>query len=125
LFTIIVHLDSEGGWVHHGPALPAGLLEQVGCDGRIQALWSRHGLPVNVGRSRRIVPRRTRIVVEDRDRTCRHPACTATAHLDHVVHWSRGGRTDTGNSPACAPGTIAPTTAVSSRSPATPIDPTG
>jgi hypothetical protein len=36
-------------------------------------------------------------VIEDRDRICRHPACTVTTNLDihHLVHWANGGPTDT------------------------------
>ncbi|MEO5899009.1 MAG: HNH endonuclease signature motif containing protein [Ilumatobacteraceae bacterium] len=38
-------------------------------------------------------------MVEDRDRICRHPACTSTSHLEvhHILHWVRGGSTDTAN----------------------------
>jgi Domain of unknown function (DUF222) len=99
VFKIIVHLDQQGSWVHHGPPLPNGLLEQVTCDGTIQPLWTSAGLPINIGRAQHIVPLRTRIVVEDRDRSCRHPACTVTTNLQvhHLVHWINGGRTDTCN----------------------------
>ena len=45
LFTIIVHLDSEGSRFHHGPALPPALAEQLGCDGQIQPLWTTEGHP--------------------------------------------------------------------------------
>jgi len=52
-----------------------------------------------VGRAQRIVPIRTRRLVEDRDRGCRYPGCAATAHLQchHVIHWVDGGPTDTWN----------------------------
>ncbi|MCU1503166.1 MAG: hypothetical protein JWM12_2520 [Ilumatobacteraceae bacterium] len=99
LFTIIVHLDTDGAWVHHGPAVPPALLDRLTCDATIQPLWTTEGLPVNLGRRRRIVPTQTRLVVEDRDRICRHPTCTSSAHLEvhHLVHWAHGGATDTGN----------------------------
>ena len=31
LFRVYIHLDSEGGWVHKGPALPPALLVAIMC----------------------------------------------------------------------------------------------
>jgi hypothetical protein len=99
LFSVVIHVDSEGAWIHNGPAIPAALLEQITCDGDVRPLWSSAGLPINLGRTHRVVPRRTRIVVEDRDGVCRHPMCTSSTHLQvhHVTHWTKGGVTDTCN----------------------------
>ena len=101
LFSVIVHLDSEGAWIHNGPRIPDELADHVLCDGTVRPLWFVDGLPVNMGRKRRIVPHRTRIVVEDRDRTCRHPACSSKAGMEvhHVRHWRApdNGETDTAN----------------------------
>lgn len=98
-FKIVIHLDAEGSWIHHGPTLPDALFERVTCDGLVQPLWHRDGSPINMGRLRHIVPLRTRIVVEDRDRICRHTHCTTSFGLQvhHIIHWANGGRTDTDN----------------------------
>jgi hypothetical protein len=58
------------------------------------------GLPVSVGRSQRIVPERTRRLVEHRDGgRCRVPWCDSRIGLEvhHIVHWEDGGATDTSN----------------------------
>lgn len=99
-FRIYLHLDTAGrGWLnrgHGGCALPPHLLRKWTCDGVLQPVWETEGSPVNVGRAQRIVPSRTRHLVEDRDGGCRHPGCQATHHVEchHVTHWADGGRTD-------------------------------
>jgi len=101
LFRVYVHLDTEGGWVHKGPALPPALLNSIMCDGVVQPVWTTGGLPVNVGRRQHIVPLHTRRLVENRDRMCRKPTCSSTYGLEvhHIVHWGppHDGRTDTEN----------------------------
>jgi hypothetical protein len=109
LFRTYVHLDTDGedgpahAWLNGGPQLPAPLRDALLCDGVVIPLWSTEGRPVNVGRSRRTVPAHTRWMILDR--TCRHPACTATRHLEvhHLHHWSQGGPTDTNNLLALCP----------------------
>ena len=96
-FRIYLHLDTAGrGWVTKSSSLPRHLLRKWTCDGVVQPIWETEGSPVNVGRAQRIVPRRTRRLVEDRDGGCRHPGCLATHHLEchHVTHWADGGDTD-------------------------------
>ncbi|MBO1755594.1 HNH endonuclease signature motif containing protein [Allobranchiibius sp. CTAmp26] len=96
-FRIYLHLDTSGrGWVTKGGSLPRHLLRKWSCDGLVQPVWETEGSPVNVGRTQRIVPRRTRRLVEDRDGGCRHPGCFATHHVEchHVTHWAEGGDTD-------------------------------
>lgn len=101
LFRIVIHVDTESAWLHNGPALPPTVLDLVLCDGVVQPVWTTGGLPVNVGRRRRIVPAHTRIIVENRDRICRHPTCHSRHGLEvhHIVHWNGPdhGRTDTDN----------------------------
>jgi hypothetical protein len=98
-FRTYVHLDSEGAWISGQPRLPAHLAAKLTCDGILQPVWHTQGTPVNVGRAQRIVPARTRRLVEDRDRGCRYPGCPATRHIEchHVIHWADGGPTDTVN----------------------------
>ena len=98
-YKVIIHVDTEGAWVHRGPVLPPTLFERICCDGQVQPLWSTNGSPINMGRSQHIVPMRTRIVVENRDRICRHPTCSSSSGLEvhHIRHWVHGGVTDTHN----------------------------
>lgn len=99
-FRIYLHLDTNGqGWVTKRGALPAHLLRKWTCDGLAQPVWETEGSPVNVGRSQRIVPDRTRRLVEDRDRGCAFPGCLALHHVEchHIVHWADGGATDMDN----------------------------
>jgi hypothetical protein len=99
LYRTIVHLDTEGAWIHNGPAIPPELMSQITCCGMIQPLWSTKGIPISIGRARHIAPLRTRRVIEDRDRLCRHPSCHSTLGLEvhHIHHWEAGGATDTHN----------------------------
>ena len=98
-YRTYVHLDTEGGWLTGKPRLPQQITKKLTCDGILQPVWRTQGAPVNVGSAQRIVPARTRRLVEDRDRGCRFPGCPATAHVEchHVIHWVDGGPTDTWN----------------------------
>jgi hypothetical protein len=98
-YRVYVHLDTDGGWLNAGPALPDSLMGKICCDGVVVPVWETTGAPVNVGRSQRIVPDRTRRLVTDRDRGCVVPGCGSRYHLEvhHLVAWQRGGRTDTDN----------------------------
>lgn len=57
------------------------------------------GAVLNLGRRRRLVSPAQRRALSIRDGCCQHPGCTRTHALQahHVVHWSRGGRTDLNN----------------------------
>ena len=99
-YRILIHLDVDGnGWLGKKGALPQTLLKNLTCQGRIVPVWEKDGSPVAVGRSQRIVPERTRRLVEDRDRGCRYPGCTITTFLEnhHMTHWADGGCTDPDN----------------------------
>ncbi len=98
-YRVYVHLDAEGGWLQAREALPEHVIRRMTCNGSLQPVWTREGHPVNVGRADRIVPDRTRRLVEDRDRGCRFPGCVSRYHLEvhHIRHWRDGGPTDTDN----------------------------
>ena len=82
----MVHVDVEGkGWLGKEGALPGALLKRLTCEGRITPVWEREGSPVAVGRSQRIVPERTRRLVEDRDRGCRFPGCSVTGCVENLM----------------------------------------
>ena len=97
-FRTYVHLDTEGAWLTGKPRLPRHIAKKLTCDGILQPVWITQGAPVNVGRAQRIVPPRTRRLVEDRDRGCRFPGCASTrVECHHLIHWVDGGPTDTWN----------------------------
>jgi len=85
--------------LHRGPALLDGLRRYLGCDTTARVVYEVKGRPVSVGRATKVVPDRTRVVVEDRDRGCRVPGCERKRwlHIHHVVHWEDGGPTNTAN----------------------------
>ncbi len=97
-YRVYVHLsaDSPAGWVNGGGAIPPSLAALFACDGVVQPVLERDGRPVSVGREQRIVPARTRRLIEDRDRGCLFPGCGATGFVEihHLTPWSDGGRTD-------------------------------
>ncbi len=106
-FMINAHLEADladsgaPGTIslHLGSPLPSELRRLLGCDANIRPVAMRDGRPVNVGRALRIVPERTRRLVEHRDGGCTVPGCGATRFLQihHVEHWEDGGATDTSN----------------------------
>ena len=102
-YRVLVHLGTEGAWLSGGPRLPDSILERLTCDGVLRPVWETEGAPVNVGRSQRVVPDRTKALLRDRDRGCRFPSCRSAgvtgSHVEahHIVPWLRGGRTDTDN----------------------------
>ena len=87
------HLDG-------GPSLSASTIRRLGCDASVIAITERDGIPIDVGRRRRILPRSLRRALQGRDRTCRFPGCAVPSHethAHHIEHWADGGPTDLGN----------------------------
>ena len=84
---------------HLGPILPDALRRYLTCDCDLRPVWNVHGTPLSVGRTQRLVPDRTRRVIEHRDGGCIVPGCGRRSKLDihHIVHWEHGGPTDTSN----------------------------
>jgi hypothetical protein len=100
-YRVQVHLDTDGGWLTGTPRLPRHAIDGLTCDGTLIPVWETDGRPVNVGRSLRVVPHRTGVLVLDRDRGCRFPGCPTRAgdylEVHHLTHWSDGGLTDLEN----------------------------
>ncbi len=96
-----LHVDVSNGsaTTTDGWRIPMTVRDRLLCDGVVQPVWERDGAPFSVGRSQRIVPERTRRMIERRDRGCRVPGCTADRFVEihHIIHWSNGGATDTWN----------------------------
>ena len=86
--------------VEGGPTLPLATIRRLGCDASVVAITERNGVPIDVGRRRRIVPRPLRRAIQSRDRTCRYPGCGVRAqrsHIHHVTHWANLGPTERDN----------------------------
>ena len=104
-YRVYLHLSTDGAWVNGGHAIPLRLLGRFVSDGVVQPVWETEGRPVSVGRAMRILPERTRRLIEDRDRGCRFPGCTAAQFVEvhHLHAWSDGGRTDDDNQVSLCP----------------------
>jgi hypothetical protein len=106
---LVVHVDADtlsgldaGGRCHleGGPAISVAAARRIGCDATVVTALERDGVPLDVGRSRRVVSGRMRRLLQLRDQGCRYPGCTVPAadtEGHHVVHWVDGGRTDMAN----------------------------
>jgi hypothetical protein len=94
-----LHLDVDGeAMTTDGWRIPLAIRDHLLCDGVIQPVWARDGIPFSVGHTQRIVPERTRRIVEYRDRGCRVPGCSSHyVEIHHIIHWLDGGPTDTWN----------------------------
>lgn len=96
-----LHLDVTNGTATTtaGWRIPMAIRDHLTCDGVVQPVWERDGIPFSLGRSQRVVPERTRRLVLRRDRGCRVPGCThdRIIEIHHIIHWTNGGPTDTWN----------------------------
>jgi hypothetical protein len=66
----------------------------------VVAITERDGLPIDVGRARRIVSLALRRALQVRDGFCRYPGCGVPArftHAHHLEHWIDGGPTNLDN----------------------------
>lgn len=96
-----VHIDVTDGETSttDGWRLPNSVRDRICCDGLVQPVWERDGVPFSVGRTQRIVPERTRRMIRRRDGGCLVPGCTNDRFVEihHIQHWLEGGPTDTWN----------------------------
>lgn len=102
---LVVHVDIEtlvggvdGGrcYLENGPAITADLARRIGCDADIVAVIERDGLPIDVGRRRRLATTRQRRALQVRDGMCRYPGCSVPAaqcRPHHIEYWWLGGPT--------------------------------
>ncbi len=85
--------DPESGGVFGRRAF-----DQACCDPVVtRVVFGPEGQPVDVGRTRRVVPGHLRKAVVARDRRCAFPGCARPpkwCDVHHVVPWSRGGETN-------------------------------
>jgi hypothetical protein len=95
-----LHLDVTNNDVTttDGWRIPESIADRLLCDGTVQPVWESEGVPFSLGRAQRIVPERTRRIIERRDRGCRVPGCDSRyVEIHHIRHWRNGGTTDTSN----------------------------
>jgi hypothetical protein len=107
--SLVVHVDADtlsgadvGGRCHleDGPAISLAAARRVGCDAELVTVLERNGVPVDLGRSQRLVSGRMRRLLQLRDGGCRYPGCAVPAadtEGHHVVHWVDGGPTEMAN----------------------------
>jgi hypothetical protein len=73
---------------------------RLGCDAELVAITERDGLPIDVGRRRRLFTGRQRQALQARDRTCCYPGCTVPVRrtqCHHIEDWLKGGKTNLAN----------------------------
>ncbi|TMC11686.1 MAG: DUF222 domain-containing protein [Chloroflexi bacterium] len=83
-----------------GAVHAAEVARRLGCDADVVAITEKDGLPIDVGRKRRLFTARQRRALQARDRTCRFPGCPVPASRTsghHIEPWWLGGRTDIAN----------------------------
>jgi hypothetical protein len=86
-----------------GATLSAARARWAGCDATVSRMvLDPDGLPLDVGREKRVVPPHIRRAVERRDRHCVFAGCSAPTHwcdVHHLAEWLRDhGETSLGNS---------------------------
>src|SRR5215471_8729703 len=88
---LVVHIDvgvltgeDPKGRCHleDGTPISAAVARRLGCDAQVVAVTEREGLPIDVGRSRRLFTRPQRRALQARDGTCRFPGCGVPARRD-------------------------------------------
>jgi len=106
---MVVHVDvgvltgeQPDGRCHleDGTPIAAATARRLGCDADIIAITEKDGLPIDVGRKRRLFTLRQRRALQSRDLTCRFPGCPVPASRTrghHIEEWWLGGRTDIAN----------------------------
>src|SRR5436309_1825411 len=81
--------------------LPAATVQRLACDSSVmRVLFEADSLPVDVGRSRRLVDGGLRKALAVRDKHCQWPGCERPASWcdgHHLVHWVDGGETNLEN----------------------------
>ena len=100
----IIHVFAEQPTAGYDPAgvrLQNGTTRRLLCDCHVQPLITDNlGVPLDLGRSRRLASHAQRVALAARDQGCTFPGCPAPANwtqAHHLDHWIDGGRTDIDN----------------------------
>jgi hypothetical protein len=105
---VVVNLDFDilkqelgAGTLDNGDRITPEAARRVACDaGLIPMVLNGHGVPLDVGRTRRLVTGGLRRALMARDRGCCFPGCdrdTRWTDAHHIVPWSHGGPTSLEN----------------------------
>lgn len=85
-----------------GSAISVARARMLACDGAVtRIVIGPDSVPLDVGRTQRVVPPHLRRAVVLRDQTCVFTGCTAPAwwcDVHHLLHWADGGETCLENS---------------------------
>jgi hypothetical protein len=85
-----------------GDVWSAAQARWMACDGQVRRIvLDPDGLPLDVGREKRVVPPHLRRAVEQRDRSCVFAGCQAPTwwcDVHHLLEWMLGGETSLENS---------------------------
>ncbi|EOM76799.1 HNH endonuclease [Rhodococcus rhodnii] len=100
--SVTALLDGIGlPWMPWGGTLTPETARAVACDAHVTPIViDDHGVPLNMGRTTRLVTPAQRRALTVRDRGCAFPTCTAPAswcEAHHIEHWADGGPTDLDN----------------------------
>jgi hypothetical protein len=92
----------EPPWLNWAGHIPQPIAQRLACDCHIWRviLDPATGLPLEVGRTHRIVPHWIRKALHARDRGCRWPGCLAHPNwtdAHHLIEWYYGGETNIDN----------------------------
>jgi hypothetical protein len=89
------------GWLDTGEELPAGTLRRLACDADlIPAVLDSASVPLDLGRTHRLVAFALWMALIARDRHCAFPGCRRPpimCHAHHIRHWADGGVTSLDN----------------------------
>ena len=101
LETLLERCGAPAADVEFSLPISATAVQRIACDCNVtRILLGAESQVIDVGRSRRTVSAPLRRALDARDRGCRWPGCDRSARWSaahHVVHWSKGGRTDLDN----------------------------
>ena len=90
-----------------GSEIPVETARRLACEAEIiPIVLDGRGVPLDVGRSRRLATAHQRRALESIYKTCAVPECTVAYHrcqIHHIRYWEDGGRTDLANMvPLCS-----------------------
>jgi hypothetical protein len=84
-----------------GVELSAAAVRRIACDcGVVPMVMSGTSVPLDVGRTRRLVSTKQRVALNARDKGCAFPNCSRPARWSdahHIVSWLNGGASDLDN----------------------------
>ena len=99
--TLRALAGAAGGEMEFSLPLPSATVQRLACDSSLmRVLFEADSLPVDVGRSRRLVDGGLRKALAVRDKHCQWPGCERPASWcdgHHLVHWVDGGETNLEN----------------------------